>query len=112
MQKSASGEKRTGASKSDVSNLRFGKIKPQGRTSSLWAFRSGKRSEADMPTYRFCIHAADEHLVGDEQCSHATDEAAVRFAQILLSKGPAVVVWRGDRLIKRVTRPGRNDIDL
>ena len=57
-----------------------------------------------MPSYRFAFHAENEQLIGEERQSCANDEAAIRFARTLVAHHVIVMVWLGDRFVKRVTR--------
>lgn len=67
-----------------------------------------------MPAYCFCFHALDERVLGEERHSLSNDDAAVKFAQTLLSQHAIVMVWGDKRFVKRVTRPeqdtGREDL--
>jgi hypothetical protein len=65
-----------------------------------------------MPVYRFCFHGDNELVTGEEFHSCASDEAATQLAHVLLAKGPVVVVWRGERMLKRATRPGGQDVEI
>lgn len=57
-----------------------------------------------MPTYRLCLHATDESLVGEEARSASTDADAIRLAQAALTQHEAIMIWQGDRFVQRVTR--------
>ena len=56
-----------------------------------------------MPAYRFAFHAADERITSEERHTLANDDAAIRFAEGLLLRHPAIMVWCGERFVKRVT---------
>lgn len=57
-----------------------------------------------VPSYRFTFHSADERILGEERHTLANDDTAIRYAEGLLPKHPAIMVWLGDRFVKRVSQ--------
>jgi hypothetical protein len=57
-----------------------------------------------MPVYRFAFHGEDERLLGEEHQSFAKDDDAIDFARVLLSERPVVMIWCGERFVRRLSR--------
>ena len=65
-----------------------------------------------MPTYTFRLHTADERLAREEIHACPNDDAAVKLAHVMLAQQPVVMIWRGGRMLKRVTRSGAGDVGI
>ena len=57
-----------------------------------------------MPSYRFCFHSSDASVTGEEYNTCSDDDTAVALARTLLARDPVVMIWHGERFVRRVSR--------